>query len=288
MRFIHLYLCVVFLCCSCKEYRKEKINCLIREWNGKELIFPMHSVFTIQGRDTVDVNISNFQYKIVTYIDSTGCTSCKLQLPRWKRFINEVDSLVKGSVIFLFYFHPQNAKEIYYITQRDNFMEFISIDDADEFNRCNNIPNESTLQTFLLNSENRVLAIGNPIYHPKVKELYLEIIDGNKSLPSYLSLTEISISQKIIDCGSFNGSESKKCEFKIKNIGHDNLVIHDVITSCGCTKVEYSKVPINVGDETIITVFYEAEEKGYFKKTIDVYCNIAASSIQLTICGTVK
>lgn len=35
-------------------------------------------------------------------------------------------------------------------------------------------------QTFLLDRNNRVIAIGNPIYNPKVKELYLKIIKGEK------------------------------------------------------------------------------------------------------------
>lgn len=34
--------------------------------------------------------------------------------------------------------------------------------------------------TFLLDKDNKVLAIGNPIHNPKVKELYLKIIQGEK------------------------------------------------------------------------------------------------------------
>ena len=34
-------------------------------------------------------------------------------------------------------------------------------------------------QTFLLDKDNKVLAMGNPILNPKIKELYLKIIRGN-------------------------------------------------------------------------------------------------------------
>mgnify|MGYP001694896229 FL=1 len=37
-------------------------------------------MFTIQGKDTIEYSGDNSNYKIVTYIDSIGCTSCKLQL----------------------------------------------------------------------------------------------------------------------------------------------------------------------------------------------------------------
>ena len=60
---------------------------LVREWEGKEIQFPSNSVFTIQGKDTIEYSGDNSDYKIVTYIDSIGCTSCKLQLQNWKDFI---------------------------------------------------------------------------------------------------------------------------------------------------------------------------------------------------------
>ena len=37
-------------------------------------------------------------------------------------------------------------------------------------------------QTFLLNENNNVVAVGNPIYNNKVRDLYLKILSNNKSL----------------------------------------------------------------------------------------------------------
>ena len=76
---------------------------------------PTHSIFTIQGKDTVDFSLADADYKVVTYIDSVGCTSCKLQLPRWKLFMQEVDSTLNRLVPFVFYFHPKDMKELRYI-----------------------------------------------------------------------------------------------------------------------------------------------------------------------------
>ena len=39
---------------SCQESREEAMLRLVNEWNGKEIKFPSRSVFTIQGKDTVD------------------------------------------------------------------------------------------------------------------------------------------------------------------------------------------------------------------------------------------
>ena len=140
---------------SCQESREEAMLRLVNEWNGKEIKFPARSVFTIQGKDTVDVKWGNADYKVVTYIDSVGCTSCKLQLPRWKKLVEEVDSLTNGRVPFLFYFHPKDMKELRYLTRRDDFTYPVCFDERDELNRLNQFPTDMTFQTFLLDKERR-------------------------------------------------------------------------------------------------------------------------------------
>ena len=71
-----LGLCVCLLVSSCEESEKERLSRLVKEWEGREILFPAHSTFTIQGKDTVDFQYQDAEYKVVTYIDSIGCTSC--------------------------------------------------------------------------------------------------------------------------------------------------------------------------------------------------------------------
>ena len=193
MKVLFTILSLFCLLCSCKESEKEKIARLVREWDGKEISFPSHSVFTIQGKDTVDFSFADAEYKIVTYIDSVGCTSCKLQLPRWKEFMHEVDSLAQGKVPFVFYFHPKDVKELRYITRRDAFTYPVCLDEKDDFNALNRFPGEMTFQSFLLNRENKVIAIGNPVHNPKVKELYLQRLTNGKMPSSSVAMTDVSV-----------------------------------------------------------------------------------------------
>ena len=97
----------------------------------------------------MDFSLADADYKVVTYIDSVGCTSCKLQLPRWKLFMQEVDSTLNRPVPFVFYFHPKDMKELRYITRRDAFIYPVCFDEKDDFNRLNHFPDEMTFQTFL-------------------------------------------------------------------------------------------------------------------------------------------
>ena len=156
-----LYIFILFLLASCQENDKERIARLFNEWNRKEIKFPDHSVFTIQGKDTVSMDYRNTDFKIITYVDSIGCTSCKLQLHRWKELIAEMDSVTSGTVPFLFYFHPKDMKELRYLTRRDNFTYPVCFDEDDEFNSLNRFPSEMTFQTFLLDKENKVIGMGN-------------------------------------------------------------------------------------------------------------------------------
>ena len=160
---------------GCTTSKKEAITKLVTEWRNKEIILPDNNIFTIQGKDTVNVNM-NTEYKILVYVDSAGCTSCRLQLHKWKEFILKVDSVAKEPVQFLFYLTPKSVKEARYITRRDDFTYPMCIDLKNEINSKNNFPKEDTFHTFLLDVENKVQIIGNPIHNNAVRELYLNAI----------------------------------------------------------------------------------------------------------------
>ena len=288
MRKIVTLIMCIWMLASCEESREEAMLRLVNEWNGKEIKFPSRSVFTIQGKDTVDFEFGNADYKVVTYIDSVGCTSCKLQLPRWKKLVAEVDSLTDGRVPFLFYFHPKDMKELRYLTRRDDFTYPVCFDEKDELNRLNQFPTDMTFQTFLLDKDNKVVAMGNPVLNPKVKELYLNLVTGSHSSKSSKQTTQVSVNQTELDFGTFPKEEKQEGSFVLTNTGNGLLVIQDIITSCGCTKVEYSKEPVRPGGMLEVKVIYEAEQAEYFRKTITVYYNANKSPLRLIVKGNSK
>jgi len=162
---------------GCTDSKKEVITKLVTKWQGKEIVLPDSSVFTIQGKDTVNVDWdSKYKYKILVYVDSAGCTSCRLQLHKWKEFIAEVDTITHHSVQFLFYLTPKNVKEARYITRRDDFTYPMCIDPENRIDAYNHFPIEDMFHTFLLDADNKVLVIGNPIHNIAVRELYLKTI----------------------------------------------------------------------------------------------------------------
>ena len=285
MRKIVTLIMCVWVLASCQESREEAMLRLVNEWNGKEIKFPSRSVFTIQGKDTVNFPFQEADYKVVTYIDSVGCTSCKLQLPRWKALVAEVDSMTNGRVPFLFYFHPKDMKELRYLTRRDDFKHPVCFDENDELNNLNHFPADVTFQTFLLDKANKVVAIGNPVHNPRIKDLYLEIITGKSETKSKQVLTAVSVDQTEKDFGKFSYSQKQEYTFLLTNTGNSVLAVQDVITSCGCTKAEYRKEPVRPGGTLEVKVIYEADAAGYFDKVVTIYCNAENSPISLRIKG---
>lgn len=287
MKHIAWIMCL-WLLASCSESREEAMLRLVNEWKDKSVIIPVRSVFTVQGKDVVDFNYRDAEYKILVYTDSVGCTSCKLQLPKWKRMIAEVDSLTGGSVPFLFYFHPKDSKELRFYLRRDNFTYPVCFEEDDYINRLNRFPSDMTFQTMLLNKENKVVAIGSPVLNPKIKDLYLEIITGKKKVGTDKSLTTVSMDQTEKDFGNIPLNEKREHVFKLVNTGNKPLVIYDVVTSCGCTKAEYGKEPVRPGETLELKVIYNAEDKGRFRKNLTVYCNAEDSPLKLTVVGVVE
>ena len=240
-------LTLVLLLFSCHNEQKEKENKiahLVTEWQGKQIQFPENLTFTRYLTDTTDFQIPQSEYKVLIYVDSIGCTSCKLQLHKWKELIEYTDSVTQGKVPFLFFMHPKDAKEIRYLLKRDAFDRPVCIDIDDRLNKLNKFPADITFQTFLLDKDNKVTVLGNPVHNTAVKELYLKQITGKDSPNKNIPKTTAEATKTEIDFGTFDKSEIKETTIEVKNTGESPLVIVDVSTTCGCTRANStSKLP---------------------------------------------
>ena len=78
------------------------------------------------------------------------------------------------------------------------------------------------------------------------------------------------------------------CKFVMTNISKSPIVIHNVVSSCGCTVPDYDKKPIEPGKSTAIEVTYSNDQGPYpFNKTITVYVSGVNRPVVLKIKGEV-
>ena len=286
MKPIHIIslLASLLIITACQDKKKEEAISSVKEWIGKEILFPKNSVFTIRGKDTIDFSLNESDYKIVSYIDTTGCTTCQLKLAEWQRFMDEVDKASPTHTPFIFYLYPKEVKDLLIEFRREAFDYPVCLDKKDEFNRLNKLAESNALRTFLLDKENKIVAIGNPIENPNVKKFYLKILTGKEQETSAIQTT-VELTSQELDFGTFPKQESRTREFLFKNTGNKPFVIYDVVTSCGCTKVNYPKTPTPPGGTLKFTITYEADKPGHFNKSLKVYGNMKDSPVKLVVKG---
>ena len=272
---------------ACKENNKEKFALLVQEWQGKEIVFPQDMAFTRFVTEPVDYRIPDAEYKVLVYVDSVGCTSCKLQLPKWQELIAHVDSATNGNVPFIFVFQSKDDRELRYILKCDNLDRPVCIDRNNRFNSSNRFPQDITFQTFLLDKDNKVKVIGNPVHNLAVRDLYLKQITGmqyQEALPK----TTLETDKAEYDLGTVKEGTTKKQTVTVRNTGTNVFKLKGFTTSCDCTEATCDWKELQPGESGTVTVSYEAEQPGDFYRTVEIYGNIPNNSLMVSFIGTVK
>jgi hypothetical protein len=281
---IIIFVLSVLFSCNNTTY-KESSN-IVKEWAWKTIKFPNIQPTTthLNTKDSSRYAIgrSNKEYAILVYTDSFDCIKCKLQLPVWKIYIEELYSKVD----FLFYMYPKAKDELLLLLEYENFTYPIFIDENDALNKLNHFPSNPMFQCFLLDKDNKVLAVGNPANNLKIWELYKQIITGEIS--DKPPVTTVKPEQTEIELTDLQTGKTSEAIFVLKNTGTNPLVIQHVESSCGCTVPEWEKQPIASGKSTEIKVKITPEKSEYFNKTITVHCNTEEEKVVLKITGMVE
>ncbi|MDO4185236.1 MAG: DUF1573 domain-containing protein [Bacteroidales bacterium] len=284
---VFLFVCVFLASCSGTENQTDVLS-MVNDWTGREITFPESPVFTIQDRDTVLYDFYGSPYKILTYIDAKECISCNFDLKSWMSFISEMDSTLQVRVPIIFYFGTPHTSEVKHITRSEKFDYPICIDRDDQLNALNKFPESRDFHTFLLDKENKIVAIGSPASNVRIKDLYMGIIQGKEVAEDNNLTTMATLSDEKLDLGTIPFAEETHRTFRISNIGSNRLVVYDIQTSCGCTEVTYSKEPVSIGEDIEVSVVYKPDQRGAFNKTLSIYSNGSEFPLVVTISGNVE
>ena len=287
--FVHVFVWIFAFCAtSCKKNeRREEAVKIVSEWTGEEIVFNENLPCFVSGLEVFPglcEDYFNKEFKILLYVDSTGCSSCRLKLFEWKQLIEEADSLFGDKMGFLFVLQPKNFQEVIYISIRAEFDYPILIDTKGAINRLNRFPKNELYQCFLLDGDNKVLSVGNPTINLKIWELYKSYIEG-KHVTEPKIITTINAEKTTHDYGAIRKGSSNYADFEITNTGNNPLVISRISVACGCTRATWDKQPIAPGQATTIRVEMAPDETGPFSKTVTVYCNVHESPVRLTVKG---
>lgn len=109
--------------------------------------------------------------------------------------------------------------------------------------------------------------------------LFILFIFATLALSAQVSGPMINFEIETIDYGEISKGSDGIRTFIFENTGNAPLEIQGVRSSCGCTIPKKPKVPIAPGDKGEITVKYDTNRVGVFRKTITVNTNVSSKAI---------
>ena len=172
---IGFYLIILF---SCNNDNRNMTVDIVTRFINKELIIP----------DTIDMYIFDKRMKsknmshrnklsIITFVNG-NCGKCVEQMLLWDEYMNKYN--LKDSISLLIFVNAFDYSIFEYHTQKAEFKYPVIHDRNNCFFISNNLPEKIHFQTFLVDSNNIVQAIGNPTINSNISDLYLKIIQKTK------------------------------------------------------------------------------------------------------------
>ncbi|SFF09590.1 DUF1573 domain-containing protein [Thermoflexibacter ruber] len=101
-------------------------------------------------------------------------------------------------------------------------------------------------------------------------------------------LTAIQASTNYIQIDNIRLGQVKDTIIYLKNIGNEALQLDTIGTDCGCTVAKWHKNAVKVGEQTPITVRFEAKEEGIVLKKLQIYANIEPNPFTINLKAMVK
>lgn len=258
---------------------------LVSEWQGREIVFPDIMTDVLTG-DTID--LSDADFTILTYVDSMGCTGCRLKLPLWTKFIESLDSIAGAyEVLPIIAVNAKDDRELSYLIRRDAYCYPVIDDKADSLNRLNHFPELPIFRSLLLNRNKQVIAIDNPTTNNAVADLYRSLISGSKTF-SVSRHQAITATPSRISLGEIHVGSDRSTEVSLENQGRDTVYIRDIITSCPCTEASVTDTAIPPGASVPVNVrLREDSVSGEFQRSVHIFYRDFNNPTVLGISGTI-
>jgi hypothetical protein len=159
---------------------KNDVNAIVRSLYGKKIDFNW-SKQTIKADTIIEGLEIQTPLKVVAYIDSSLCTPCFMNyLDFASDFIEKYGS---DNIVYMCIIQPRNISDL-----QDKMAQMslkgveVILDKDEKYKKRNSIDQYASLITvFLLDSDNRIKLVGDPLRSKKINDLYdckvIEFID---------------------------------------------------------------------------------------------------------------
>ena len=177
---ILLYAISCCLLCACNSQNKD-LQEKVEKMQSKAINIP-YDRMSCWASDSIKA-ISPWNkatLKLVHYVDSATCSTCYLQKAAINEFIRHMEKMPNNEFYNVFIINPgsrvNKRLETDFLDKR--IPQTLFIDTANVFMEVNpNIPSESMYHTFLLDENNKVILVGNPITNEKIGDMLPSVVE---------------------------------------------------------------------------------------------------------------
>ena len=171
----YLVSCVLLICFAGCNNEQKKVENNLKRMTSQHISLGLNEM---QCR-RMPISRKSSSYKMVVYIDSTECTPCSLNKLRfWNPLINLAKrENIKIDYIFIVAPKPSEMDDINLELSVTDLQSSIYLDTAYVFRKRNSsIPNENKYHSFLLDKNDNICFVGNPIDNEKLMMVYKKAI----------------------------------------------------------------------------------------------------------------
>lgn len=250
-------------CSGRVENERKKLSSIL----GQEVVLPDSLACQIQDYPVkYDMRVAD--YKIVTCIDSVGCTPCKMKLPVWDELINKFKAKTDSEVSFLMIFNFSSDKGIDTNLNDRKFPYPVCFSTEVYGDVVNQLPSGDEYHTFLLDANNNIICVGNPVFNPKIRKLYEQIIIGEAAQEYGL------VSNPGYALGIVHPNDTLTSHFLLVNRENHPITIQELVPSCDCVSATASTDTIATGTSSLVTVKLTGDTiGGFFQRHVDIFYN---------------
>lgn len=179
--------------------------------------------------------------------------------------------------------NTRNLKGLMAKLRCDHFLNPIVIDPENAFYRTNNLPPKSEYHCFLLDSENRIIAIGNPVLNPKIRDIFMQYINADNENQK---INEIFV-HPAKALGVVRNGQSLSKSFYLNTEDSAQYTLQAIVPSCDC--VDATIEPLNEPGILNVNVNFSAyNEDEPFSRYVDIFFNEKDEPERLIVYGYIK
>ena len=157
---------------ACGEAKAPDAIAQAKKLYGEKIEFPAEYFSIVAEGKTFSIDEELAKpLKIVTYLDKNSCSECALKiLLHWSKLLQELSG---NSIGFIPVIYPSDTSELIDALEKLQIGFPLLYDIEDKFLDINKLRNALAInRTFLLDSDNKIIVIGEPLASEKLWQVY--------------------------------------------------------------------------------------------------------------------